>query len=71
MEWKAGVPASYQTALYIRLSKENKKNGPFQSVQSQEFLLREFARQHWLASTVSIWTMSGAVPTLTALAFIG
>ena len=42
-------PADYRAALYIRLSKEDENEGPSQSVQNQESLLREFVRQHDLA----------------------
>ena len=41
-------PVEYHVALYIRLSKEDESEGPSQSVQNQESLLREFARQHCL-----------------------
>ena len=35
----------YHAALDIRLSKENESEEPSQSVQNQEFLLREFVQQ--------------------------
>lgn len=38
----------YRVALYIRLSKEDENEGPSQSVQNQESLLREFVRQQRL-----------------------
>ena len=41
-------PAEYHAALYIRLSKEDENEGPSQSVQNQESLLREFVQQHRL-----------------------
>ena len=41
-------PMDYHVALYIRLSKEDESEGPSQSVQNQESLLREFVRQHRL-----------------------
>ena len=41
-------PMDYHAALYIRLSKEDESEGPSQSVQNQESLLREFVRQHRL-----------------------
>ena len=42
-------PMDYHAALYIRLSKEDESEGPSQSVQNQESLLREFVQQHRLA----------------------
>ena len=46
-------PMDYHAALYIRLSKEDEKEGeregPSQSVQNQESLLREFVQQHCLS----------------------
>lgn len=42
-------PMDYHAALYIRLSKEDESEGPSQSVQNQESLLREFVRQHRLS----------------------
>ena len=41
-------PTDYHVALYIRLSKEDENEGPSQSVQNQESLLREFVQQHRL-----------------------
>lgn len=41
-------PMDYCVALYIRLSKEDENEGPSQSVQNQESLLREFVQQHKL-----------------------
>ena len=42
-------PTDYHVALYIRLSKEDESEGPSQSVQNQESLLREFVQQHRLS----------------------
>ncbi len=42
-------PTDYHVALYIRLSKEDENEGPSQSVQNQESLLREFVGQHRLS----------------------
>ena len=42
-------PMDYHVALYIRLSKEDENQGPSQSVQNQESLLREFVEQHRLS----------------------
>ena len=42
-------PIDYHAALYIRLSKEDESEGPSQSVQNQESLLREFVQQHQLS----------------------
>ena len=42
-------PMDYRVALYIRLSKEDESEGPSQSVQNQESLLREFVQQHRLS----------------------
>ena len=42
-------PTNYHAALYIRLSKEDESEGPSQSVQNQESLLREFVQQHRLS----------------------
>ena len=41
-------PMDYHAALYIRLSKEDESEGPSQSVQNQESLLREFVQRHRL-----------------------
>ena len=38
----------YHAALYIRLLKEDESEGPSQSVQNQESLLREFVQKHQL-----------------------
>lgn len=42
-------PMDYHAALYIRLSKEDEREGPSQSVTNQESLLREFVNQHRLS----------------------
>ena len=42
-------PMDYHVALYIRLSKEDENEGPSQSVQNQESLLREFVEQYRLS----------------------
>ena len=42
-------PMDYHAALYIRLSTEDESEGPSQSVQNQESLLREFVQQHRLS----------------------
>ena len=42
-------PMDYHAALYIRLSKEDESEGPSQSVQNQESLLREVVQQHRLS----------------------
>ena len=42
-------PMDYHVALYIRLSKEDENEGPSQSVQNQESLLREFVQQRRLS----------------------
>lgn len=42
-------PMEYHVALYIRLSKEDESEGPSQSVQNQESLLKEFVRKHRLS----------------------
>ena len=42
-------PMDYHAALYIRLSKEDESEGPSQSVQNQESLLRAFVQQHRLS----------------------
>ena len=42
-------PMDYHAGLYIRLSKEDESEGPSQSVQNQESLLREFVQQHQLS----------------------
>ena len=42
-------PMDYHAALYIRLSKEDESEGPSQSAQTQESLLREFVQQHRLS----------------------
>ena len=46
-------PMDYHAALYIRLSKEDESEGPSQSVQTQESLLREFLQQHRLSVYVT------------------
>ena len=40
---------AYQAALYIRLSKEDEKEGPSESVSNQQSLLEAFVRQHQLS----------------------
>ena len=42
-------PMDFHVALYIRLSKEDENEGPSQSVQNQESLLREFVQQYRLS----------------------
>ena len=42
-------PAAYRAALYIRLSKEDERKGPSQSVTNQKSLLNEFVQQHHLS----------------------
>ena len=49
MYWEIRNPMDYHAALYIRLSKEDESEGPSQSVQNQESLLREFVERHRLA----------------------
>ena len=48
MYFEISNPLEYHAALYIRLSKEDESEGPSQSVQNQESLLREFVQQHGL-----------------------
>lgn len=48
MFFEISNPMEYHAALYIRLSKEDENEGPSQSVQNQESLLREFVQQHRL-----------------------
>ena len=48
MFFEISDPMEYHAALYIRLSKEDESEGPSQSVQNQESLLREFVQQHRL-----------------------
>ena len=48
MYFEISNPLEYHAALYIRLSKEDESEGPSQSVQKQESLLREFVQQHRL-----------------------
>ena len=49
MNLEISNPKGYHAALYIRLSKEDESEGPSQSVQNQESLLREFVQQHRLS----------------------
>ena len=49
MYFEISNPMDYRVALYIRLSKEDENEGPSQSVQNQESLLREFVQQHGLS----------------------
>ena len=42
-------PENYHAALYIRLSKEDEKEGPSQSISNQKSLLLEFAENHCLS----------------------
>ena len=42
-------PMDYHVGLYIRLSKEDENEGPSQSVQNQESLLREFVQEQRLS----------------------
>ena len=49
MNLEISNPMDYHAALYIRLSKEDESEGPSQSVQNQESLLREFVQQHRLS----------------------
>ena len=49
MNLEISNPMGYHAALYIRLSKEDESEGPSQSVQNQESLLREFVEQHRLS----------------------
>ena len=58
-------PMDYHVALYIRLSKEDENEGPSQSVQNQESLLREFVQQHRLSALTLMWMTDGAEPVLT------
>ena len=48
MDIEISNPIDYHVALYIRLSKEDESEGPSQSVQNQESLLREFVQRHRL-----------------------
>ncbi len=48
MVFELDRPEDYRAALYIRLSKEDENEGPSQSVQNQESLLRAFVQQHCL-----------------------
>ena len=49
MYMEIGNPADYHAALYIRLSKEDERQGPSESVSNQQSLLNEFVRQHRLS----------------------
>lgn len=41
-------PAGYHAGLYIRLSKEDEREGPSESIRNQKFLLEAFAKQNLL-----------------------
>ena len=41
-------PMEYHVALYVRLSKEDEKDGTLQSIANQKSLLYEFAKKHRL-----------------------
>lgn len=42
-------PMDYQVTLYIRLSKEDENEGPFESITNQKSLLNGFVQQHCLS----------------------
>ena len=44
-----GSPMEYHAALYIRLSKEDEREGPSQSVTNQQALLDDFVKKHHLS----------------------
>ena len=48
MQSQFSDPAAYRAALYIRLSKEDEREGPSQSVTNQQSLLEEFVKAHRL-----------------------
>lgn len=41
-------PMDYRAALYIRLSKEDEREGPSESVSNQKSMLEDFVCQHHL-----------------------
>ena len=41
-------PTSYHAALYMRLSREDEREGTSQSIANQAALLREFSQEHHL-----------------------
>lgn len=48
MRLEISEPMKYRAALYIRLSKEDEREGPSESVTNQQALLREFVGRHGL-----------------------
>lgn len=61
----------YNTALYLRLSRDDELQGESGSIQTQRMMLREYARDMasmWLMSTLMT---DGREPTLTDQVFNG
>ena len=59
----------YNTALYLRLSRDDELQGESGSIQTQRMMLRLYAEEHGLLANISM--MVGLAPTLTDRAFNG
>ena len=61
----------YNTALYLRLSRDDELQGESGSIQTQRMMLRQYAAEHGLTVVESILTMDGAARTSTGRASRG
>ena len=61
----------YNTALYLRLSRDDELQGESGSIQTQRMMLRQYAEEHGLTVVGNISMMVGLAPTLTDRAFNG
>ena len=62
----------YNTALYLRLSRDDELQGESGSIQTQRMMLRQYAEEHGLTVVGEyISMMVGLAPTLTDRAFNG
>ena len=56
----------YNTALYMRLSRDDENYGDSVSIETQRTILQQYAKEQGLHVSVSMWTMAGRGRTLNA-----
>lgn len=59
----------YNTALYMRLSRDDENYGDSVSIETQRTILQQYAKEQGLHVVGSMWTLAGRGRTLNARIF--
>ena len=49
----------YNTALYLRLSRDDESYGDSVSIETQRTILQQYAKEHGFMWSASMWTTAG------------